>query len=434
MEFDATISPAAEANVPRVLERFESLMQERTKHHLGYPYNLSYDGSDLWPLQQYSINNLGDPYIESNYGIHSRPFEVAVVEWFCRLWEIDPSPAVSWGYVTNCGTEGNLQGIYIGRESLPDAPLFASEASHYSVFKAAKMFRMKCVRVRALPTGHMDLVDLEHKLKEHGGRGAILNLNCGSTMTGAVDDVDGALALLERLYAGERSSPAPLRPSKELGDASEEASEQQEGLTGHTGQQQGGSGGQHAPRKYYVHCDGALMALLLPFLSHQRLISFKKSIDSVAVSGHKFLGTPMPCGVFVTRAEHVSKVWSDVDYIGSRDATMMGSRNGHAPLYVWRFLVRKGEAGLAREAQECVKHAEYMRDQMLDKGVAGVLLNPHSTTVVMPIPSEDVVRKWQLACKDGQCHVVVMPSVTTGVIDAFIVDYMRMGYNGSSTL
>lgn len=25
-----------------------------------------------------------------------------------------------WGYITNCGTEGNLHGILVGRENLPD--------------------------------------------------------------------------------------------------------------------------------------------------------------------------------------------------------------------------------------------------------------------------------------------------------------------------
>ena len=33
---------------------------------------------------------------------------------FARLWELDP--AEMWGYVTNCGTEGNLHGILVGRE------------------------------------------------------------------------------------------------------------------------------------------------------------------------------------------------------------------------------------------------------------------------------------------------------------------------------
>lgn len=44
-----------------------------------YPYNLEFDYGLLEGLNKYSINNLGDPFIESNYGVHSREFEVHVL-------------------------------------------------------------------------------------------------------------------------------------------------------------------------------------------------------------------------------------------------------------------------------------------------------------------------------------------------------------------
>ncbi|XLU31129.1 hypothetical protein S245_067195, partial [Arachis hypogaea] len=50
----------------------------------GYPYNLDFDYNALSQLQHFSKNNLGDPFIESNYGVHSRQFEVGVLEWFAR--------------------------------------------------------------------------------------------------------------------------------------------------------------------------------------------------------------------------------------------------------------------------------------------------------------------------------------------------------------
>jgi len=43
---------------------------------IRYPYNLDFDYGALEGLFKYSINNLGDPFIESNYGVHSRDFEV----------------------------------------------------------------------------------------------------------------------------------------------------------------------------------------------------------------------------------------------------------------------------------------------------------------------------------------------------------------------
>jgi hypothetical protein len=38
---------------------------------------------------------------------------------------------------------------------------------------------------------------------------------------------------------------------------------------------------------------------------------------------------------------------SDVEYLNSRDATIMGSRNGHAPIYLWYTLTRKVRPSLA---------------------------------------------------------------------------------------
>ena len=46
------------------------------------------------------------------------------------------------------------------------------------------------------------------------------------------------------------------------------------------------------------------------------------------------LGCPMPCGIAVTRKEHVDRVEEEIQYLNSVDTTIMGSRNGQAPLYV----------------------------------------------------------------------------------------------------
>lgn len=43
--------------------------------------------------------------------------------------------------------EGNLHGILVGREVLPDGILYASRETHYSVFKAGRMYRMDAVKV-----------------------------------------------------------------------------------------------------------------------------------------------------------------------------------------------------------------------------------------------------------------------------------------------
>ncbi len=43
----------------------------------------------------------------------------------------------------------------------PDGILYASKDSHYSVFKAARMYRMEAVKVDTLVSGEIDCADFE---------------------------------------------------------------------------------------------------------------------------------------------------------------------------------------------------------------------------------------------------------------------------------
>ncbi|KAG4999564.1 serine decarboxylase 1-like isoform X1 [Glycine soja] len=378
-DIDDEVTGEREAYMAGVLAKYKKSLTERTNYHLGYPYNLNFDYDALSQLQHFSINNLGDPFIESNYGVHSRQFEVGVLDWFARLWELEKDEY--WGYITNCGTEGNLHGILVGREVFPDGILYASQESHYSVFKAARMYRMECVKINTLWSGEIDCDDFKAKLLCHKDKPAIVNVNIGTTVKGAVDDLDLVIKKLE------------------------EAGFSQD--------------------RFYIHCDGALFGLMLPFVKRAPKISFKKPIGSVSVSGHKFVGCPMPCGVQITRLEHVNALSRNVEYLASRDATIMGSRNGHAPIFLWYSLNMKGYRGFQKEVQKCLRNAHYFKDRLVDAGI-GAMLNELSSTVVFERPhDEGFVHKWQLACQGNVAHVVVMPNVTIEKLDDFLNELVQ---------
>ena len=86
-------------------------------------------------------------------------------------------------------------------------------------------------------------------------------------------------------------------------------------------------------RNTFLHCDGALAGLLLPLAdasfpedgideetSRRFQVSFEKGIDTISVSGHKMLGCPMPCGVVITRKEHMKRFSKTVEYLNSTGA------------------------------------------------------------------------------------------------------------------
>jgi histidine decarboxylase len=286
-----------------ILQAYDDLLKQRSSVHFGYPYNLMYNHEELYQFMKYSINNLGDPFVTSNYGVHSRQFECSVIDFFARLWSIPEDEY--WGYVTTCGTEGNLHGILLARECHPDGILYSSKETHYSIFKAARYYRMDAKAIPTLPMGEIDYDILASEIAKNLDRPVIINVNIGTTVKGAVDNLDRILRILNNL---------------------------------------------NIPReRFHIHCDGALFAMMMPFVDFAPEITFKKPIDSIAVSGHKMLGCPMPCGVTIARKEHVKKVEQRIDYLNSVDTTIMGSRNGQAALYLWYSLRKKGLSGIKRD-------------------------------------------------------------------------------------
>lgn len=381
-------SPEAEGQVAMrervsgIIKDFEAHLTDRRAHHLGYPYNLDFDFSELENIHKFSVNNLGDPFVTSNYGIHSRKFEIGVLQWFARLWEIEENEM--WGYITNCGTEGNLHGILTGREVLPEGILYCSRATHYSVPKAGHMYRMELCFVKVNEHDEMDCDDLRECLVagREKGKPAIINVNVGTTVTGAVDPLRDVLKVL-----------------KDLGYKREE---------------------------FYIHVDGALFGMMAPFVksvngadSRVRL-SFKDDIDSVSVSGHKFIGAPVPCGVIITRRKHISKLSKDIEYLNSKDTTIMGSRNGHAALYLWYAIQRKGVEGFRKDTVECIEKASNLQKAITAIGVKATLSHASCTVVFERPRSIEFIQKWQLACQGDVAHIVVMPSTSTDILDTFV--------------
>jgi len=254
--------------------------------------------------------------------------------------------------------------------------VYTSSETHYSIFKAARYYRMDLKVIDTLPMGEIDYDILAKALAANKGRPAIINVNVGTTVKGAVDNLDRILRTL--MAAG------------------------------------------YEEKDYHIHCDGALFALMLPFVDFAPEISFARNIDSMTVSGHKMLGCPMPCGVALTRKEHINKVEHHIEYLNSKDTTIMGSRNGQAALFMWHSLRRKGVEGIKADVQLCLRVARYLRDELKRVGVRA-RLNDLSTTVVFERPLDGAfIQRWQLACEVDIAHVVVMPNVSEAKVDVFV--------------
>ncbi|BAC90160.1 histidine decarboxylase [Gloeobacter violaceus] len=348
------------------------------RNHLGYPFCLKYDHAEQLAEtiqdQRYTLINIGDPFSSPIYQISSLEYERQVLGFFAELFGLDRQPRPWWGYIGSCGTEGNLYGLLLGRLAQPEGILYFSEAAHYSVGKAARMFRMPYRKVRSQASGEMDYAHLAEIVES--GQPVIINLTLGTTFTGAVDEIGRTV----------------------------------EALTGR------GIG----LDQVYIHVDAALGGMIACYIRPE-LISFDWPIGSLAISGHKFIGCPHPCGVVLTYKETAdrfsSEISAEVEYIGSTDLTIMGSRNGHTPLYLWAEIQRR-KSTFHLEAEAIVDKARFLHQKLSDQGLPA-LLNPLSSTVVFPRPPQPVIAKYQLAVQVDQAHAVIMQQHSYELLEEF---------------
>ena len=354
------------------LDAFLQQLRVDADHFLGYPCTREFDYSPLYPFLSMPLNNVGDPFIDSRYHLNTHKYEREVIAFFTELLHAKEE---TWGYVTNGGTEGNMYGIYLAREIYPDALLYYSEATHYSVPKILRMLHARNIMVKSQSNGEIDYQDLAETIRIHRDIPAIIFANIGTTMTGAVDNLDKIKLIIKDL----------------------------------------------AITQFYIHCDAALGGMILPFVDKSELFDFSVGIDSISISGHKMIGSPIPCGLVLAKKTHVDRISRSVEYIGTLDTTVTGSRNAITPLFLWYAIHSKGKSGFKEICQHCITIADYAIKRFADYGIKA-WRNPNSITVVFPRQEEDVLEKWQIATQNNLAHIITMPHVKTSHIDRFIND------------
>lgn len=355
------------------LEDFLGDLKTSVQTELGYPCAFDLDYSVLAPFLGVSLNNIGDPFTRATYQLNSHAFEREVVSFFAEQTRAPKDEW--WGYVTNGGTEGNLYGLYLARELFPQGLVYFSQESHYSVAKNLSFLNMRNIMIRSQPNGEIDYDDLRETLRIRRDVAPIIFANIGTTMKEARDDVGTIRTILDDL----------------------------------------------AIEKRYIHSDAALCGGYAAYLHPRPSWDFDDGADSIAISGHKFFASPIPCGIVLARRAYVDRIGHSVAYIGSLDTTISGSRNGLTPLMLWYAIRTLGSDGFRRRIERALEVACYAEKRLREIGLAA-WRNPSALTVVFPQPAPAICKKWQLATSHGLSHVICMPHVTPAKIDELIAD------------
>ena len=316
------------------LKQFKKLIREEKRTFIGYPVNCDFDYSELFDILETPLNNVGDPFHSSYYGLDSREFEREVLDWFAKL---NNAPEDNfWGYITNGGTEGNMYGLYLARELYPKGVVYYSQDTHYSVSKNIRMLNMEHVMIKSRRSGEMDYDDLHHMISTWRSASPIIFANIGTTMKEGFDDIQQIKKVLKMCAIPE----------------------------------------------YYIHVDAALGGMTLPFIDGSPQFDFTTGVQSMSISGHKFIGSPIPCGIVLALKSNVGRVSRAVEYVGSLDSTVSGSRNGFTPILLWYAIKKYGFNGFKKIVRRCVRIAEYCVGEMnkicmphITKGIIDEVIN-----------------------------------------------------------
>ncbi len=360
--------PPLPAAAAERLRAFLAGIESLSPSLVGYPVSQDYDYPEITPFLKFAMNNIGDPFSDSYFRENTYAFEREVIGFFQK--HLRAREGETWGYMTAGGTEGNLYGLYLARERFPAGVIYFSEHTHYSAAKIVRVLGARSIMIRGQENGEMDYDDLREMLRLHRDVPPVILANIGTTMHGAVDDIVRIQVMLREL----------------------------------------------AITQHYIHADAALSGMLLPWVEDPQPFGFDAGVDSIAVSGHKFIGSPMPCGIVLARRRHVDRVARGVEYVGCMDTTIAGSRNALTPLIIWSAIQRWGEDGFRRRAAAGMAMADYAIDRLKSHGVPA-WRHRNSLTVVFPNPGPDVISRWQMAPSGNVAHLITMPHITAATVD-----------------
>ena len=437
------------------------------------------------------FNNGGNPFEACHGNLSTLWMERNVLDYYASLWHAkwphDPKdPDTYWGYTTTMGsTEGNLYALWNARNYLsgkytsgsrdekskgalsnyhydqckcpsdnPNAfsPVtFYSHDTHYSIMKATEVvmvpsfyevgnqkypeecplgvdwpLAIPCVGGDAGP-GTIDIDALKTLVDFFSSKGhpIIVIFSYGTTFKGAYDDVQAAgealVPILKKNGMYERKHY--LKNSTDPNDA-------------------------YITRKgFWIHVDGALGAAYAPFLQmayKNGLTELKPPptfdfqldfVSSIVTSGHKWIGAPWPCGIYISKTEFQLRPpeKAQISYFDSSDLTLAGSRNAHSALVLWSYISTysyEDQAGKAIEALETAMYAEQRLKELelAIKKDLGVMRSPASLAVCFKRPNEKIYRKYRLSGHwlhiDGKwhqyVHIYIMEGVTRSKVDELL--------------
>ena len=268
----------------------------------------------LIPFLSHCLNNVGDPFHQTNYRANTHQFEREVILHFAQLMGLQPRLRLGLRHLGRHRRQRVRPLPGWGTPSRGHALLLRGGPLLHPK-NCARILNLHHTTVKRQANDEIDYDDLRDMLTVHRDRPAIILATIGTTMRGAVDDIPAIRQIIDELGIGE----------------------------------------------HYIHADAALSGMILPYVDDPQPFGFDDGIDSISISGHKLMGAPLPCGIVLTRKHLVETLGRAVELVGVNDTTLSGSRNGLTPLMLWYAINRHGEDVMERDRPRYARHRRVRR-------------------------------------------------------------------------
>jgi histidine decarboxylase len=168
---------------------------------------------------------------------------------------------------------------------------------------------------------------------------------------------------------------------------------------------------------WHLHVNASTSGMVLPFVEKPQPHRFEQGVDSMSISCHTLLGSPLACGVLLAPEAFSKRLSRATEYMGLRNLALRSSRNALPPLFLWHALSELGESGIARLCQRSLTLAKQLSSELKESGV-DVVRNYNSVTVTFPTPRTATVNKWCLGSAGQRSQVTCLPWMSSEKISS----------------
>ncbi|AEB28508.1 histidine decarboxylase [Francisella hispaniensis] len=353
------------------IEDLKLRLTHNKKVYVGYPTATDFDYDNCKELISEHFNNIGNPYSKGS-PFSTLGHERAVIDFFLKLYMSNTND--SWGYIASCSSEAILYAVWNARNYFKsyDVTLIYSDYAHYCVSKTANILAIKNKIIASRKNGEIDLELLESFLKENYNKkqAYIFIATIGSTITSSIDNYKEARNIFKK-YTDN----------------------------------------------FYIHLDGAFDGAFLP-LKNDYILG--EDFESVNISGHKFLGSPMPSGILLIQKRYISQNY--IEYIDNDDMTIGGSRNGLSAVLLYNRILSLGsKKGLMQRYQECLDKSETFLTVLKNNNIKA-WKNPQAITIVLEDIDKRIFDKWHMPKYKNQATITCLPKLNNEMLVELIFD------------